>query len=841
MSKMPKFSRISFTDCMRAQLAAGDIDAGRFEDMMKMHESFQTEAGRRHYEGLMASDWAARKTRERMDEMARLKKRNLILKTQTALKLDSFMKSYAAARGQKDYGEALTSIFDPKENAQIIPGSIQYEREFVRGQLMAGMTDVLYHFRKTVTGGGHNRADMPDVVREIFAPGSTGNKAVREYAEAWLQTAENARQWFNRVGGNIGKLEDWGLPQHHDAGKIMEAGFVAWRDFIKPLVDTGRMLDEATGLPLSEERIGEALRSAYNSITTNGWSKVDATKIKSRRFQDITARRSEHRFLHFKDADSWLKYQKAFGSEDLMGVMTGHLEGMARDIAILKTLGPNPHAMLGHLETVVMKHAAELDAAGGSHRFSKKARSAIHLSRAMFDDLRGATNTPVNTDLAAGMAATRNIIMSAQLGAAAVSSITDVNTMRIAAKMVGLDRGKVIQRFGQIVGASDNAKIEANRTGFIANNWIRHSVGTARYFGEMWAPEVAARINDSMLQFSGLNQWTDGWKQAFGEEFSAFLAEQAGKKFEHLPVPLQRTLKRYGLEQGWDVLRASPLHEPEAGVKFLRAQDIMNRTDIPAAQAEALASTMMQMIYRETEFAIPSVSLRGRTSFLRTDAPGTFWGEIQRSAAMYKNFGVTMLYTHIGRGLAQAGWGSKAQYMANFLIGSALMGGLALQARQIIDGKDPRPMNTKDFWGAALLQAGGIGIFGDFLFSPQNRFGGGFGGTLAGPVVGLASDFWTLTGGNAMDALAGRDTHFGRDVSRFVRRNMPGGSLWYARLAWNRLVMDQLQRAVDPKAEKNFREIERRWKREFDQGYFWAPGDTLPERAPDLSNAAGGH
>ena len=33
--------------------------------------------------------------------------------------------------------------------------------------------------------------------REIFEPGSTGNKAAEELAKAWIATAEQARKLFN--------------------------------------------------------------------------------------------------------------------------------------------------------------------------------------------------------------------------------------------------------------------------------------------------------------------------------------------------------------------------------------------------------------------------------------------------------------------------------------------------------------------------------------------------------------------------------------------------------------------------------------------------------------------
>jgi hypothetical protein len=50
-------------------------------------------------------------------------------------------------------------------------------------------------------------------------------------------------------------------------------------------------------------------------------------------------------------------------------------------------------------------------------------------------------------------------------------------------------------------------------------------------------------------------------------------------------------------------------------------------------------------------------------------------------------------------------------------------------------------------------------------------------------------------------------------------------------------VVDQLQYLTDPDAHKYFREQEKRMRRETGQSYFWRPGETSPERAPEFSQA----
>ena len=114
--------------------------------------------------------------------------------------------------------------------------------------------------------------------------------------------------------------------------------------------------------------------------------------------------------------------------------------------------------------------------------------------------------------------------------------------------------------------------------------------------------------------------------------------------------------------------------------------------------------------------------------------------------------------------------------------------------------------------------------------------GGGLAQTIAGPAPGLVADLLKVSVGNVQQAVAGKDPKTAAELLRLARQNTPGGSLWYARLALDRLLWDNLQRHVDPDHRAAWRRMERRAHRELETGYWWRPGDTLPDRAPDLSN-----
>jgi hypothetical protein len=148
------------------------------------------------------------------------------------------------------------------------------------------------------------------------------------------------------------------------------------------------------------------------------------------------------------------------------------------------------------------------------------------------------------------------------------------------------------------------------------------------------------------------------------------------------------------------------------------------------------------------------------------------------------------------------------------------------------DGKDPA-LKHAEYWGAAGLQGGGFGIWGDFLGSTENRFGGGPGQTAAGPLAGTVANVGGLGFSAVRAGLGDKKAHPGRDLVKTFKQEMPGNSLWYSRVAFERLLADQMQEQLDPDYRKSWRAVERRAKQQ-GQEFWWEPGETAPERAPRM-------
>jgi hypothetical protein len=506
---------------------------------------------------------------------------------------------------------------------------------------------------------------------------------------------------------------------------------------------------------------------------------------------------------------------------------------MSKEIAQMDILGPNPLATLDFIKTKIKQNVEP----GDPNAINKANKTANYIDT-LYNGWSGKNNAPIDGFFGNTFAGLRSILTAAQLGAASLSAITDFNFQRLTRGFVGLPQVSTITDVLKILNplkAEEKGKL-AVRLGLIAEGWTTVAAAQMRYVGDVSGPEITRRIADFVMRASFLSPFTQAGRWAFGMEFLGYLGDQIPKTFDQLDKPIRESLERYGIgSDKWDIIRSTDLYEHD-GATFLSHENIAARTDIDSDTARDLSLRVLEMINTETNFAVPSASLRGKVALIGNTNPGTIAGELSRSFAMYKNFATTVMNTHLMRGVTQKGAARKGTYLADLIITGTLMGALALQLKEMSKGRDPRPMTSPQFWGAALMQSGGLGIFGDFLMSDHNRVGGGLAQTIAGPVVGLGEDILKLSIGNVQQAIEGEDTNFASDMVGFAGRYTPGSSLWYTRLALERNILQQLQQMADPKAARKFRGIERRYAREYNQSYWWRPGSAVPDRSVDLSN-----
>ncbi|MGR5461304.1 hypothetical protein, partial [Vibrio sp. PNB22_1_1] len=92
---------------------------------------------------------------------------------------------------------------------------------------------------------------------------------------------------------------------------------------IRPMLDVSRMRHPLTGAAIDEGEIDGILTDIWENIATEGWNRRQPSR-QSFGNGALANQRAEHRFLVFRDADTWLEYQRLYGGGgDAFGSMMG--------------------------------------------------------------------------------------------------------------------------------------------------------------------------------------------------------------------------------------------------------------------------------------------------------------------------------------------------------------------------------------------------------------------------------------------------------------------------------------------------------------------------------------
>ena len=853
--------------------------------------------------------------------------------------------AYRDRNGRQDVALGLQYLMEHHGQARF--GDIQTGIKARLGSVHAELDQALHEFRKGAVMGdfrrkfGETKLRLDNLVHEMLGEDS-GDAMAKGVAKIFADVNEKLRQQFNAAGGSIGKLEGGYIPQSHDPRALLNAKYDTWREFILPLLDREKMRNPLTGGVMTDADLERGLRATYDRVTTDGW--IDREPFSQVFGKDMLAHQhSDHRFIHFKDADAYLKYQREFGHGDPFAALMGHINTMVRDTVIMERLGPDPKAMMTYIEQWVTKHAAtaprvqqmvddvhaEIKAlratydrsaeneakvadifrranavhaemarvrdegrrATGGDDWAKHsssvdgvralqdqvaaiydelgsigpalppeiaaeigrrtlelrdlaplpqmddplgyARKKLDVARRMFELIDGTANSPADMKLANGLGAVRNFITATSLGSATLSAVTDLGFQAMARRFNGLPVASQFLQIGRQFSTASTR--EAVRAGLIMDSALNVLHTQARYAGSISSSTVSGFLADRVLATSGLLAWTQAGKHAFGLELQGFLADHVGHEFAKLPSLVRRMLDRHGFDAAeWNTLRMAAAHSLDGSAGILRPKEVAE------VGGQALAEKYLALILRETTYAVPEVTIRARAAMTGGLKPGTAAGELIRFGAQFKSFGVTvamMQASRIAHELAGGGIARGAMYGGALLLTTGLLGGVALQLKEIAGGRtlrdgDPTGAKGQAFWGQALVQGGGLGIYGDFLFADVNRFGGSLGQTVAGPVWDRVTLLRNLSVGNAKEAFDrdGKKTNAGRELVSALKQNVPGGSLWYARLAWERIVLDQLQYLIDADAHGAFHRRRATRKREIGNDFWWKPGELMPGR-----------
>ncbi|MDP8609667.1 hypothetical protein QZP96_09350 [Serratia marcescens] len=286
-----------------------------------------SEAERMQRAGQMAADELQRE--------AALKKRRVALTIAARQRLDNYINSYQGKDGKLEaLNRTIAFHADGKANFLSVESRTKATRDYALSQLEELFEAIDPRFFQLF----EDNQGVRDLVYEMRGQ-ETGNQRAKKGAEAWRRVAELLRQRFNDAGGDVGFLEDWGLPQHHSMEKVGKASQDEWVGFVVGKLDRNKYVKE-NGEMMNDAELAAFLGDAYKTIATGGMNKLGDSGL---RISGARANRgSAERQIHFRDAETYLEYQQRFGEKSMWDILVNHIDGVSKDIALVETYGPNP-------------------------------------------------------------------------------------------------------------------------------------------------------------------------------------------------------------------------------------------------------------------------------------------------------------------------------------------------------------------------------------------------------------------------------------------------------------------------------------------------------------------
>lgn len=677
-------------------------------------------------------------------------------------------------------------------------------------------------FTETQKGFGFltNKEKTDDIVKALFGTKSV-DPEVNRIADSLASVFDDVRTTFNRNGGNVKKLDDWGMPTSHDQQKVALAGSKKWVDSIIDKVNRNKYINE-DGTLMTDVELKELLSEAYKTISTGGANKslsgdTSPSPIGGR--AKMANRHQESRVIHFKDGQSWLDYQKDFGTYHQSGlhqVVDNHVKRMSGEIAMMQAFGTNPKYVFDEL----LKKGVDLELVKETNALNHGKIAAQKKRAESIYEYMDASVQPIDNSFGNIMGGLRALMTASKLGSATLTTISDHANMKRIANMNGMSYSRSIMPEFTKQLASGNHQKEAISMGLGINEMI----GSMMRFGDadmISSATKSGRFNAGMqsvasmvMKASGLNATTAAAKRAFSLVHMHKIADMTrSKQWSELGEHDLKMLKGNGIkEEDWNLWRDLTPSKRENGEMVLTQNDFFSAPDdvikkylhadhqsdkyVLNARYD-FARRYMNHIFSEEGVAIIDSGARER-SLTQFGQAGTFQGELGRTLFQFKAYPMGYLMRMGSRAFAQDDITSRATFLISLLAYQTIAGGMVAQLQNIANGKQPEPVFTTDFFLKSVLKGGGFSFLGDLMSAMSDPTGRGMGDFVAGPLIGSAFKLGMLFTGIGNNIIEGKESTRGMEIANAIKSNIPFQNLWYTKLVIDRMLYSKMQNMIDP-------------------------------------------
>ena len=622
----------------------------------------------------------------------------------------------------------------------------------------------------------------------------------------------------------------------HNQTKILAAGYDNWKQAVMQQLDVNKTLEAMNATALTDD----ILRGVYQGLSTGEHIGVGGKDGNMGAFNPLKKIGQKPRKLIFKDADSVIAYRKQFGDLDFHSSIIGTIESTSKKIGLLQTLGVNYERNIKEIMAGYMQNTMTPEQRG---KFRKFVDNNV---MAMLKTVDGRNDVPFSEGWARFTSNALAIQSMAKLGGATLSAVSDLANVSGHLNRLGfksttynlLDQG--VTMFTKF---SPERKQMLGSMGIFGDSILQNAYRDG--YSDINTGQAISKHVNRFFKWTGLNAWTDSSRLGAADSLMNYMSGFTSKEHAALPDSLRNELKLFDInEQEWNLLRQTKQMQVD-GNSYLHPQEVDNISDkISAIFAEqglsdnkletATARYSEQLKNKLTNFyhdglAHMVIEPDSATKYYQTWGglqPGSAGGVIARFAMQFKSFSIGFMRRILldvvmdeTKGIGERSWN-----LGKHIAATTIAGYVAGALKDVFKGREPRKLFDDDGFNpkvvtAALLQGGGAGIFGDFIFGEYNRFGGGLAGTLAGPAVGTVGDLASIYSSVLYGSLDGNPPDIRAKSLNFVLNNSPYINAFYARAAINYAFAYGLQEYMNP---GYLRRLERNVERNNNQE-FWAP------------------
>jgi hypothetical protein len=757
-------------------------------------------------------------------------KRNTMLNARREIEAYDYIRSQFQANPKKGLKTILVGTQGGEVGSRHNVGGEQWA---LHNYYVAGLDADL----KKITGGNLrqiNSGELDDSIAEALwrlnkdkADLSDLPPQAAEIAKAFRKWQELSRKDGNKAGAFTGKLDNYIMRQSHDPINITK-NKAGWEAKARESWDWERM-----GY-YTQKDIDAAIPKFYQNLSTGIHLKSGQQVAAAKGLKGMARGLSQERVIHFKDSKSFMDYNREFGFGSMIETVYNGLERSARATGMMRVLGPNHELVYDNLVKRVLKDLQENGGDATGFETSAKRYKDVYMK-----EMDGSLDVPGSNTHAQRVSSLMAIQNMASLANSVFASVGDLGTMALGAKFNQFNPLAVVanglKEFASTLPTTERLEIMADLG--MAFEALHTQITKDRFSVDTDVRGKIGWAQQKFWTFNLQNRWTDRMRYAISTMLSSNLARKASMSMDELHPELKRTLGQYGIDAGkWDIIRSGTLRESEGNnfltpsaldeiddavfKKYLDDKGVRSSKNAVTELREDMKRELRGYFVDQSGYMLLTPDAGTRGIVKQGTQVGTPVGSAVRLLMQFKSYSIAFSQKVAGREIQQGG----LQGVARMIAFTTIAGYAAMTLKDLSKGKtlrDPREDPGKTMT-AAMMQGGGLGIYGDVLFSQVlDRRGADAGWQLLGPT---ASDVFSSQGILATTGKVVKGEDAGASTLRLVQSNTPFINQFMLKQALDYAIFYELQEMANPGSLKR---MEKRIEEDTGQTFMIPPSETV--------------